>query len=108
LGAHGKDLGENPSLDDIAGLVAAIEEHGPELIAAAADCGVPPDSISDAYAGEYRDHGELAFDLVESGCFGPMPEGTLSHYIDFDSLGRDLVLGGDYSESGGHYFHGNY
>ena len=33
---------------------------------------------------------DLAYELVDSGCFGDMPDNALKNYIDYEAIGRDL------------------
>ncbi len=36
---------------------------------------------------------DVAYSLVEEGCFGEVPE-SLSHYIDYEAIARDLSIDG--------------
>lgn len=53
------------------------------------------DDIAEAFAGEWRNLAEYAEELVADGCFGPVPDGSLAFYVDYEAIGRDLELGGD-------------
>ncbi len=49
---------------------------------------------------------DLAYELVENGCFGTIPDNALSSYIDYEAIGRDLSF--DYTELDGDLFFNQY
>jgi antirestriction protein len=63
-----------------------------------------PSDIANAYIGEYRDATALAEQWIDDGMLGEIPA-ALVNYIDAQAYGRDLILGGDVWESGGHFFY---
>lgn len=62
------------------------------------------DDFAEAYQGEYATMADFAEELLDdTGALAPMPE-SLRPYFDYESYGRDLVLGGDYYHAGGYVF----
>ena len=76
-----------------------------EVFKAGIACGIPIESIEDAYHGNYGSDEELAEEYIDSGCMGDIPD-HLANYIDTERLGNDLAH--DFIEHDGHYFHANY
>ncbi len=35
---------------------------------------------------------DLAYDLVQEGCFGSVPDSALGNYIDYEAIARDLLM----------------
>ena len=62
-------------------------------------------ACNDRYYGEFRSPTKLAEEIAErSGMLKDLPE-NLQYYFDYEAFGRDLMLGEDFSEENGHYFH---
>ena len=64
------------------------------------------EKYEEAYAGWFATLGDFAYELAES--IGEIDTSDLSwplYCIDWDKAGRELIIGGDYWESGGYYFH---
>jgi len=55
------------------------------------------------YAGEKLK--DVAYSLVEDGCFGTMPE-SLSNYIDYEAIARDLGYDGYIEKTDGVFYYG--
>ena len=53
--------------------------------------------FQDAYAGEWGSEEEYTQDAVDQGIFGEVGQGTLSNYLDVQSLSRDLFMSDMYS-----------
>lgn len=94
-------LGENPGLDNLLALAELINEHGLELVEAAADCCSDSDAetlarvIDEQYIGEFDSLAGLSeYLLDETGELNQIP-GNLRNYFDHAAYGRDLELGGD-------------
>jgi antirestriction protein len=62
------------------------------------------DAFRDAYAGTFDTWADFAAEYIEqSGTLEGVPE-NVARYFDYESFGRDMRLGGDAWEAGGHYF----
>jgi antirestriction protein len=62
------------------------------------------EECKDCFQGEFRNAGDFAEHICDGcGTLDDMPEG-LKPYFDYDAFGRDLILGGDYWQSGEYYF----
>jgi antirestriction protein len=59
--------------------------------------------FQDAYAGEWGSEEEYTQDAVDQGIFGEVGQGTLSNYLDVQSLSRDLFMSDMYSLEAPHY-----
>ena len=60
--------------------------------------------FEERYRGQYDSFTDLAEQLLdETGELEAIPK-RLRYYFDYESYGRDLELGGDFCEHGGHYF----
>ncbi len=59
------------------------------------------DELDDIEVLPYNSFKELAESLVDDGCFGPIPE-SLSSYIDYEAIGRDLSFEGVYTVCDGY------
>ena len=63
------------------------------------------EAVGAVTSGEYRiwygcdDMEDVAIEMVNEGYFGGVPEGSLSTYIDYKAIGRDLRLEGDFFET---------
>ena len=87
-------------------LMDAFNEHGREAVVAyIEEFGEWGDSaFRDRYHGEYESWEAMATELLEdTGELDDIPE-RLRYYFDYDKYARDIRLGGDMSESGGHFF----
>lgn len=62
------------------------------------------EECKDAFAGEFRNAADLAEYICDDlGTLDEMPE-NLRPYFDYDAYGRDLILGGDFWQSGEYFF----
>ena len=101
----GPDLGEYAGLEEVArrvAIAAAAEEAGipvAVLIEAMNDSGAydAEDFISDQYRGAFDSWADMAEELeAETGGLDEVPE-RFRAYIDFERIGRDFELSGDFS-----------
>lgn len=102
-----------PEAQAVALAIATIEDEGLDIVAVfgyASNFHLDivnfddwKDDYEDAYIGEYeiRDYAEQLAD--ESGLLDGVAD-TVRHYFDYESYGRDLILGGDIWEHEGHLF----
>lgn len=93
----GDYLGEHPNLEDVTTAAELITEHG-ELagLVIAHFCGDIDEAkraLEEMYSGEYDSLADYAEELSE-GSIGDIPE-HIARYIDYESMGRDMELGGD-------------
>ena len=93
----GDYLGEHPNLEDVTTAAELIAEHG-ELagLVIAHFCGDLDEAeraLEEMYSGEYDSLADYAEELSE-GSIGDIPE-HIARYIDYESMGRDMELGGD-------------
>jgi antirestriction protein len=109
-------LGEYESIEDVARLAAGIVEHGPAF-AAWAEATEPDEATSETFAEAYYGHfdsvADYAVQLVDDLEGDELLEKALPEWlqpyveIDYDSLARDMELGGDIfsapAEDGGVY-----
>jgi antirestriction protein len=65
------------------------------------------EQAEECYAGQYKSFTALAEEQVDEGLWGTIPE-HLVNYIDCEKIGNDLRISGDYWETNGHFFRGNY
>ena len=100
-------LGENPSLSGLFELAELLEQHGPDLVQAAAEiCDWDAanldelrETITDRFQGTYSTVQDFAEQLAEDcGLLEQVPE-QLRYYFDFEKYARDLELGGDIVQS---------
>lgn len=62
------------------------------------------EECKDCFQGEFRNAGDFAEHLCdELGTLDEMPE-HLKPYFDYDSYGRDLLMGGDFWQQGCYWF----
>jgi len=101
FGSMSAALGENPNLENLLKLAELFNEHGAELVQAAADVVSDQDAetlaevIRDRYIGKYDSLEDLAIQLMEdTGDLEQIPSG-LRFYFDYKAYGRDLELNGD-------------
>ncbi|MDX5515120.1 antirestriction protein ArdA [Stenotrophomonas sp. RG-453] len=102
--------GEYPDLDKLCEFVETLEELDDaerEAFLAYRDHehdGVTVDDFRDAYAGQFDSWADFAEHLIEEqGVLADVPV-ELARYFDYESYGRDLMLGGDAYEASGFYF----
>lgn len=95
-GFEGYRVSEYESLETLAELSLAIEEHG-AVIPAIMDHGLC-DNVEDAiqyhednYCGEFDDWKDYAYDCVDNGLYGDIPE-AIANYIDYDSIAYELEI----------------
>lgn len=96
---EGIDIGEYASIELVAEVAAALEEHGQPFAAYAKHNSLREalDNFEDAYQGSYDSEESFAEQLLEdTGCLSEVPQ-HLRNYIDFKSYAQDLELGGDYT-----------
>ena len=60
-------------------------------------------AFTESYAGEWGSEEEYTQDAVDQGIFGEVGQGTLSNYVDVQSLSRDLFMSDMYSLEAPHY-----
>jgi len=95
-GFEGCHLGEYASLKTVCELADLISEHGTLGAKVYNHFGEDLDEARAAfedYAGEYHSAADFAEQLFEDTGL-PIPE-TLRYYIDWESLARDMALGGE-------------
>jgi len=91
-GFGGIHISEYEGFDTIAEYAEFIEEYGDlgaKLISYYGDLDDARDAISDHYAGEYDSLSDYAEQLTEETT--QIPE-SLSYYIDYDAMARDLEI----------------
>lgn len=87
-------------LEKVSALAQGVEEHGQSFLAfheSGALDGIEPHEWEDRYLDAYRGCYSSLADYVEElfQDLGGTPSGILGNYIDWESLGRDMELGGD-------------
>jgi len=91
-----KGTSENPDLDELAEIVAALDEHGEPMLAWI-EYGNDPDGFEDAYRGEWSSVEDYAENLIDD-CYSDqlknLPD-ILKYHIDYAGIGRDMEYGGD-------------
>lgn len=55
--------------------------------------------IDDYYLSSCQDASDYAYELFEEGAFGNIENDFLSNYIDFDAIGRDMLLNSEIHET---------
>jgi antirestriction protein len=72
----------------------SFDEYPDALVAYVSDVGLEwgLSSFDDAYCGEWNTEEEYAEHLVDSGCFGDVPQ-SLQYYIDYEAVARDVFIG---------------
>jgi antirestriction protein len=91
------NIGEDPSVDDIAEVSALLEEHPLEIVKAALeaegnDVGAASDKLEEGYS-VYDDAEDFAFNKVEDqGGIEKLPAATVKMYFDYEAYGRDLEI----------------
>tara|TARA_R110002111_G_scaffold103022_1_gene159614 strand:- start:146 stop:649 length:504 start_codon:yes stop_codon:yes gene_type:complete len=89
-------LGEYASLESVQRIASFIEEHGSVAEKLLSEFNMDFDSaksaMEDFYIGQYESVAEYARDCTESE--GSVPS-HLQYYIDYELMGKDLLLNGD-------------
>jgi len=108
------DILTETTADKLPALLKVIGDHGAGVVRAASEVFATRDPeridevISENYRGDFDSNGDFAQDLADGlgGVSEMLSGGTLSaeYYIDYERLGRDLVLSGDFDSYDGHYF----
>ncbi|QIG79439.1 antirestriction protein ArdA [Stakelama tenebrarum] len=91
-GFEGYQLSEYEGLEDVSAIAAFISQHGKlagELLSYFGDLDEARSAIEDRYAGEYESVSDFARGLTEET--QDIPD-SLSFYIDYDRMGRDLEI----------------
>ena len=94
-------LGENPDLDKVAALAAAIEEHGEPFLAWAANASDnrDPNDFQEHFSGEWDGLEDYVVDFWEHSGWKPEEDNRQwwhpTRYIDWEGMARDLQLNGD-------------
>jgi antirestriction protein len=92
-------LSEYESLERVAELAAAIDEHGLAFAAYASHVGehyATPEGFEEAYCSEWRSEQEYAEELLDD--LGELRDDSLaSCYFDYEAFARDLFMGDYYS-----------
>jgi len=91
-------LREHESIDDVARIAAAIDEHGEAFKLAYAnfsDLDAALEAVTEHYQGSFRSLEDWAEQfLSDTGAFQGVSD-TLQMYFDYDRYARDAELGGD-------------
>jgi len=94
------DMGENPSIDDLAEQVRLTEEHGDAWTAYVENVGshyATESGFEESRAGEGDSELDWLYGYIDdSGLLSEMPE-NLRNYFDHEAYLRDMKLGGDVS-----------
>ena len=104
----GIQIGEWESFEKISTWATGIAEHGPAYaawVANAPDYNIESDDFLEAYAGEFHSLSDFTTEIYD-GMYSETELGPLAMYIDWDAVGRDLMIG-DYFEINGFYFRNN-
>jgi antirestriction protein len=96
-GFEGLNISEYEGIESAHDKAVFIEEHGALGGAVASHLGSDLDdakrSLEEGYIGEYRDIEDYAREVTES-CH-ELPA-YIEHYIDYESMGRDMEMNGDF------------
>jgi len=98
-----KLIEDQERLEEQEELDRVVEKTGldEDIVAAAIVLGIPENSISEAYQGQFSNDKDFAFDLADN-----MEATDLSNWpctsIDWEDAASDLMI--DYSEENGYYF----
>lgn len=87
-------------------LLDAYEKYNEDAVNAYWDCFGEWDErdFQERYKGEFSSWEDMAEELLEeTGELETIPE-NLRYYFDYEKYARDLRIGGDLTESNGHYF----
>ncbi len=91
-GIRCSEWASSEELQSILDTLAAIKEHGEDVIEAANHCEIPLDQIENRYEGTHKSISDWAHDFYEQ-C-GSIPESHLADYIDWESVARDEYYNG--------------
>ena len=101
----GIKIGEWESFEKISTWAAGIAEHGAAYAAWVSndsDYNAEVSDFEEAYQGEFSSHEVFAMESYD-GIYSEKELGPLAMYIDWEAVGRDLVIN-DYFEINGFYF----
>jgi len=102
-----KGLYSESDLSEVYDYLEAFKSSGidEDAFEAGYELGIPLNSISDAYYGQYRNDEDFAYDYAEQA--GLIPDNVWpSNCIDWNQAARELML--DFVEQDGYYFYSNY
>lgn len=106
-GIPGSLISESHISPDCWPLMEAFEQHGEDAVKAYLDCFSgewDAFDFHDRYRGQFDSWKDMAEEfLEESGTLEAIPE-NLRNYFDYEAYARDIRLGGDMCEHGGHFF----
>lgn len=97
------NLGEYPSLEDVAEWAAVVEEHGYQAVAGyvsmVGEHYARPQDFAEAYRGIWRSEQEFAENFAEDVCvFDGVPKNSPARtYFDYEAWTRDLFMADFYS-----------
>lgn len=109
------EVSEYADIPELCALVAAVEEHGQQILALVNHLNLDTDAAvryhEDNYQGEWHSLSEWAEDWLEGcGDLSSMPA-NLRCYFDYDSFANDCELNGDIftldADGGGIWVYGN-
>jgi len=87
---------------DRTGLESLIESLGEEVVEAGLRLGISPETIEEAYSGQFSSDEDFAQDMEDQlGSRAADPEWPYT-CIDWERAARELMM--DYGEEGGYYF----
>lgn len=91
------DLGEYPSIEELAEAAKLSKLHGWEAVSAYYGYNRFFDGFDDAYSGIYESEEDFAYDIAHE-CYSEKELGELEQYIDWEKYARDLFIGDYFSE----------
>jgi len=62
------------------------------------------EKFEDEFAGQFFSVREFGEELADQFCILTNVDESIAYYFDYESWGRDLIIGGDYWESNTYYF----
>ncbi len=93
----GAELGEYPDLEEVSNVAKFLVEHGElgaEILSHfCCDLEEARKAIEEQYLGEYESLEDYAEEYVEQSGLD-IPD-SIKNYVDYESMGRDMELGGD-------------
>ena len=94
---YGAELGEYPDLEEVSNVAKFLVEHGElgaEILSHfCCDLEEARKAIEEQYLGEYESLEDYAAEYVEQSGLD-IPD-SIKNYVDYESMGRDMELGGD-------------
>jgi antirestriction protein len=91
------DLGEYPSVEELAKAAQLTKEYGWEAVSAYHGHNGSFDGLEDAYSGIYKSEEDFAYEIAHE-CYSESQLGELEQYIDWEKYARDLFIGDYFSE----------